>query len=76
MARKKNRKVLLMMVVCMLLTTSVVFAQSPPDNPDTVNVGAPFDGGLSMVIAAGAGYAMKKARDKRKQFPIKDQIEK
>ena len=27
---------------------------------------APFDGGLSLLIAAGVGYASKKAYDKRK----------
>jgi hypothetical protein len=32
--------------------------------PTTTNV--PFDGGLSVVLAAGAGLAIKKARDKRK----------
>ncbi len=39
----------------------------PGQDPDTK---VPFDGGLSLLIAAGAGYASKKAFDKRKK--IKD----
>lgn len=37
-------------------------------DPDPGNGGtaAPFDGGISMLIAAGIGYASKKAYDKRK----------
>lgn len=32
-------------------------------------IGVPFDGGLSLIIAAGAGYAIKKQRDYRKKHP-------
>ncbi len=34
----------------------------PPDNPD-----APIDGGLSLLLAAGVGYGVKKVRDNRKK---------
>jgi hypothetical protein len=68
---------MLAMVIC-ILSTVTVFAQGslPPDNEDSDPVGVPFDGGLSLVIAAGAGYAIKKARDKRKQTEVKDELEK
>jgi hypothetical protein len=36
--------------------------------------GAPFDGGLSLLIAAGIGYASKKAYDKRKKDKLKEDI--
>jgi hypothetical protein len=49
----------------------LVFAQDPGDNPDNP---VPFDGGLSLVIAAGAGYAIKKARDKRKKATMRNSI--
>ena len=34
----------------------------PGDDPD-----APIDGGISLLIAAGVGYGLKKAHDKRKK---------
>lgn len=43
-------------------------------NPDPVS--APFDGGLSLLIAAGVGYASKKAYDKRKKENLTPDIEK
>jgi len=38
----------------------------PPKPPKPPNKGAPFDGGLSFLIAAGALYTAKKAHDKMK----------
>lgn len=35
----------------------------PPNNPNSV----PIDGGLSLLLAAGAGLGLKKAWDKYKQ---------
>ena len=40
------------------------FAHAGISTPPTA---APFDGGLSLLIAAGVGYASKKAYDKRKK---------
>ncbi len=48
--------------------------RGPGGDPDTTPKGIPFDGGLTLILAAGAGYAIKKARDKRKKD--KDVIEK
>jgi hypothetical protein len=75
MRKKKNVSVFLMMIVSLLLSSTVLLAQ-PPDEDDTNNVSVPFDGGLSMVIATGAAYAIKKARDKTKQQDSKKQVEK
>lgn len=44
----------------LLLATLPVFAQGPP--PAT-----PIDGGLSILLAAGGAYGIKKLRDSRKQ---------
>ncbi len=38
-----------------------VFAQDPGGGPDV-----PVDGGLSLLIAAGVGYGIKKYRDSKK----------
>lgn len=37
----------------------------PPD--DFYDPDAPIDGGVGLLVAAGIGYGIKKARDKRKQ---------
>jgi hypothetical protein len=37
---------------------------------------APFDGGITLLIAAGIGYASKKGYDKRKQLKGAQQLEK
>jgi hypothetical protein len=43
-------------------------AQGPSDpGPDPDPTPVPFDGGISLVIAAGAGYAIKKKYDQRKK---------
>ena len=38
----------------------------PPDDP-AGDPDAPIDGGISLLIAAGVGYGLKKAHDKRKK---------
>jgi len=46
-----------------ILTAAVAYAQPvPPNNPNSV----PIDGGLSLLLAAGAGLGLKKAWDKHK----------
>ncbi len=52
-------------LIVFILLPSLVMAQ-PPDgggDPDAV----PIDGGLSMLLAAGVGYGVKKIRDHRKK---------
>ncbi len=47
-----------------------LFSNAQPDpggDPDDTPI--PFDGGLSLVIAAGVGYGVKKAYTTRKQKP-------
>ena len=55
---------------CMILTISMVFLTNlsfaqpgdPGDDPDV-----PIDGGVSLLVAAGAGYGIKRYRDSRKE---------
>lgn len=50
----------------MLLLPVLVHAQGPSDpggDPDN----APIDGGLSLLIAGGVGYGVKKVRENRKK---------
>lgn len=60
---------------CCILTAFIClpsFLQAAPGDPgrDPDPTKVPFDGGLSLVIAAGAAYASKKAFDKRKKEKI------
>ena len=51
-----------LMIILVMLLPVLVHAQSDPGgDPDT----APIDGGLSLLIAGGVGYGVKKVREKR-----------
>ncbi|HUC82742.1 MAG TPA: hypothetical protein VMR70_17670 [Flavisolibacter sp.] len=64
-----KQKMKLALVTLMLMSATVVVqAQGPGDpdgDPDPTEI--PFDGGLSLVVAAGVAYAAKKGIDKRKK---------
>ena len=63
--------ILLLAVVtfAFMMMPDLVFAQDPPP-PPMFGPGpsqTPIDGGLALLAAGGAGYAMKKFRDRKKQ---------
>jgi len=60
---KKYISVSMACIVIMLLLPTILCAQ--PGFDDDVN-DVPIDGGLSLIVAAGIGYGMKKVADKRK----------
>ena len=68
----KNR-ILTFMITCalMCLPTVLILAQGGPNDPGDPggdpDPAVPFDGGLTLLIAAGIGYAAKKGYDKRKK---------
>jgi hypothetical protein len=59
-------------ILALVLCAQVTLAQPPPpDDPNNVGggtggAGVPIDGGLSILLAAGAGLGLKKAWDARK----------
>lgn len=58
--------VVFMMIIFMMLP-DLLLAQDPP--PPAFSPGpsqTPIDGGLALLAAGGAGYAMKKFRDRRR----------
>ena len=52
---------LLFLMICMIVPM-LTFAQGPPDPNDI-----PIDGGLSLLLAAGVGYGVKKYRAGKKK---------
>lgn len=52
---------LLVLLLCMSIPL-LTLAQGPVDPEDT-----PIDGGLSLLVAAGAAYGVKKYRDNKKK---------
>jgi hypothetical protein len=70
-------KCLLMKRMCRLLTITTLlmvffiscpqFCAAEPGDGDETDPDAPIDGGLSLLIAAGVGYGLKKANDQRKK---------
>ncbi|WP_410222150.1 PID-CTERM protein-sorting domain-containing protein [Pedobacter sp.] len=65
------KKIVYVFLGLLVLTTTVHAQGFPcpdpdePCDPDDVNV--PFDGGASLLIAAGVAYGLKKINDKRKE---------
>jgi len=51
------------MMASMLLVANVLLA-TPPGGGG--GAGAPIDGGITLLLGAGASYGIKKLRDKRK----------
>lgn len=54
----------LILFALLIICPFLVHAQPPDIGPDP---DAPIDGGLSLLVAAGIGYGVKKTRDNRKK---------
>jgi len=57
-------KAIYLLIILLSITALAAHAQ-PPDNVDPDS--APIDGGLSLLIAGGVGYGVKKLKEKRKK---------
>jgi len=65
MTKTKIRFAKAFCALALACTFSVAQAQPDPDvDPDSQAI--PFDGGLSVLLAAGVAYAAKKGHDRRK----------
>lgn len=62
--KQKISVLAILVVVLIIFLPSLIHAQ--PVFDDDVN-DVPVDGGLSLLIAAGVGYGVKKMRDNRKR---------
>ncbi len=63
----KTKVVFFLLSLGAALLPIITYAQDPGDDPDV-----PFDGGLTVLIAAGVGYGLKKVRDERKRKKISE----
>lgn len=61
---KRTRMMLLAMMLSLAIPTLVFSQPAPPDDDD---VDTPFDGGISLVLAAGGILGAKKIRDNKKK---------
>ncbi len=55
-----------MMMGCFLMLATFLHA-SPPGGGGGGDAGAPIDGGISLLVAAGASYGVKKLYKNRKE---------
>ena len=70
---KSNLLPILLLIIIVMVLPLMGISQDPPGpgdtgggNPDDAG-SVPIDGGLSLVIAAGVGYGVKKIRDYNKK---------
>jgi hypothetical protein len=68
----KSISATLLVVSAFIFLPSVVNAQPGPPGPQPV----PFDAGLTVIIAAAAGYAAKKKYNQRKNQQKKQDLDK
>lgn len=57
-------------IAALVVMSQVALAQPPP--PPSNPAAVPIDGGLSLLLAAGAGLGIKKAYDARKAAELED----
>jgi hypothetical protein len=66
--KKKFYKISLVLMLMTVIPFSAMAQDDPGEGPD-----APIDGGLSVLIAAGAAYGVKKYREHKKQQEHKEE---
>jgi hypothetical protein len=66
----------LLIIAAIIAAPCITIAQGPPDpgggynNGDPDETPIPFDGGLTLLVAAGIGYGLKQARKQKKEKEI------
>lgn len=73
--KKVIKKLRPALVISMITVSTLLMAQEPPNPEEDPNSGVndsqvPFDGGVSLLVAAGLGYGLKKVYDKEKSRQI------
>lgn len=74
--KKMAKKLKLVIIVAMIAIPGALIAQPDMgDGGDDVD-DVPLDGGVSLLVAAGLGYGLKKVYDKKREEKDGDVIEK
>lgn len=70
--KKYSKWILMFSVLFISLNVSpyILVAQDIVDGNPGPDVDAPIDGGIILLVAAGIGYGVKKARDNRKRSTV------
>ena len=77
--KKVIKKLKLALAIGLVTIPTILMAQpDPPGDGDnnTNDADVPFDGGVSLLVAAGIGYGIKKVYDQKKQEKDPQVIEK
>ena len=64
--KNKMSKLKMIIFACMIIIPGILLAQPGGFDDDVTDNPVPFDGGVTLLIAAGLGYGIKKVRDQRK----------
>ena len=67
----KNQFGSLFLTTVLIIVLCCLFQSAAALGGDFIDTDIPVDGGLSILIAAGVGYGIKKLRDERKKKSIK-----
>lgn len=67
--KKKWSRIVFLFALIIMSFSIVVSAQDGPEDPNDPNQvpDIPLDGGVSLLVAAGVAYGIKKVRDSRKK---------
>lgn len=64
----KTRIMMFLMTSALTILPVVLLFAQPGDPDGDPDPAVPFDGGLTLLVAAGIGYAAKKGYDRRKKM--------
>jgi hypothetical protein len=54
-----------LLILSLICVSPVLFAQTGPEDPSIDDPAVPVDGGLSLLLAAGAAYGVRRVRHRR-----------
>ncbi len=64
--KKLLNKLKLLLIIGIITIPGILLGQPGGDDDDDDVTDVPFDGGVSLLVAAGIGYGLKKVHDKKK----------
>lgn len=62
----QTRKMLRLVIIAYMVISPAISKAQFNDPDDVLDNPVPFDGGITLLLAAGVGYGLKKANEKKK----------